>query len=266
MRIDIHTHISPDRIAAPVLENMTETFGYPAVGVNTVEGIKSHMRASGVDKSVVLGVVERVQHVKPANDWLISIQDDMLVPFGAIHPEMDDMPGEVRRLREAGIKGVKLHPMVNQFFPDDPKMFPLYEELGDDMVVEIHSGKWSHTKPEETIYSPPDRVMNMIRQFPKMKVVCLHLGGFYMLDEAERELIGKDNVIIDTTWPPFLKEVGTDTLAAIINKHGADKVCFGTDFPLADMAIDSQFIESLPIPDAAKERILGENFRELAGL
>ena len=96
MRIDIHTHLSPDRIAAPVLENMTETFGYPAVGVNTVEGIKSHMRASGVDKSVVLGVVERVQHVKPANDWLISIQDDMLVPFGAIHPEMDDMPGEVR--------------------------------------------------------------------------------------------------------------------------------------------------------------------------
>ena len=222
MRIDIHTHISPDRIAAPVLENMTETFGYPAVGVNTIEGIKSHMRASGVDKSVVLGVVDQVRHVKPANDWLISIQDDMLVPFGAIHPDMEDMPGEVRRLREAGIKGVKLHPMLNHFFPDDPKMFPLYEELGDDMVLEIHSGKWSHTGPEDTIYSPPDRVMNMIRQFPKMKVVCLHLGGFYMLDEAERELIGKDNVIIDTTWPPELKEVGTGTLAAIINKHGAD--------------------------------------------
>ena len=50
------------------------------------------------------------------------------------------------------------------------------------------------------------------------------------------------------------------------NKHGADKVCFGTDFPLADMAKDSQFIESLPIPDSGKERILGENFRELAGL
>ena len=60
--------------------------------------------------------------------------------------------------------------------------------------------------------------------------------------------------------------MGTDTLAAIINKHGADKVCFGTDFPLADMAKDSQFIESLAVSDAAKERILGENFRELAGL
>ncbi|MAF37522.1 MAG: hypothetical protein CL696_01340 [Chloroflexi bacterium] len=266
MRIDIHTHISPDRIAPPVLEGMTAQFGYPAVGVNTIDGIKAHMRASGVDKSVVLGVVERVDHVKPANDWLITIQDDMLVPFGAIHPDFEDMPGEIRRLREAGIKGVKLHPMVNQFFPDDPKMFPIYEEIGEDMVVEIHSGRWAHTTPDDTVYSPPGRVMNMIRQFPKMKVVCLHLGGFYMLDEAERELIGKDNVIIDTTWPPELKEVGSGTLAAIINKHGADKVCFGTDFPLADMAKDSQFIENLPIPDSGKERILGENFRELVGL
>ncbi len=266
MRITIHTHRSPDRSAAPVLENMTETFGYRAVGVNTIEGVKSHMRASGVDKSVVLGVVEQVRHVKPANDWLISIQDDMLVPFGAIHPGMDDMPGEVRRLREAGIKGVKLHPMVNQFFPDDPKMFPLYEELGDDMVVEIHSGKWSHTGPEDTIYSPPDRVMNMIRQFPKMKVVCLHLGGFYMLDEAERELIGKDNVIIDTTWPPSLSEVPRQTLITIINKHGPHKVCFGTDFPLASQVSDAGHLLELPLPARDKDRILGENARELIGL
>ena len=71
---------------------------------------------------------------------------------------------------------------------------------------------------------------------------------------------------IDTTWPPALKELGSDTLTNIVNKHGPDKVCFGTDFPLADMAKDSQFIESLSIPDAAKERMLGENFRELVGL
>jgi len=32
------------------------------------------------------------------------------------------------------------------------------------------------------------------------------------------------------------------------------------------MAKDAEFIESLPIPDAAKERMLGENFRELVGL
>ena len=266
MRIDVHTHIHPDNIAKPVLDNMTGTFGYPAVGLNTVDGIKAHMRASGVDKSVVLGVVEVERHVKPANDWLISIQDDMLVPFGAIHPDMEGKAAEIRRLRDAGIKGIKLHPMVNSFYPDDPRMFEVYEELGDSMVVEIHTGRWAHTKPGDTIWSAPELVMNVVRRFPRLKIIALHLGGFYMLDEAERELIGRDNVLIDTTWPPALKEVGAETLTNIINKHGADKVCFGTDFPLADQAKDAEFIESLPVSGADKERMLGETARELIGL
>ncbi len=190
----------------------------------------------------------------------------MLVPFGAIHPDLDDKPGEIRRLRENGIKGIKLHPMMNKFYPDDPSMFPVYEELGDTMVLEIHSGRWPHTKPGDPVYSAPERVMNVVRQFPKLKIIALHLGGFYMLDEAERELIGRDNVLIDTTWPPSIKEVGADTLTTIINKHGVDKVCFGTDFPLASQEADAEFIDGLDISDRDKERILGENARELIGL
>ena len=212
MRIDVHTHIWPDRIAPAVLENMTGTFGYPAVGINTVDGIKEHMRASGVDKAVVLGVVKRLDHLPGANDWLISIQDDMLVPFGAMHPDLEDKASEVRRMRDAGIKGFKLHPMVNSYYPDDPRMFPFYEEMGDDMVVEIHSGRWAHTQPGDTVWAEPARIMNVVKQFPKLKLIALHLGGFYMLDEAERELIGRENVLIDTTWPPALKELGSETL------------------------------------------------------
>ena len=172
MRVDVHTHIWPDRIAPAVLENMVGTFGYPAVGINTVDGIKEHMRASGVDKSVVLGVVERLDHLPGANDWLISIQDDMLVPFGAMHPDLEDKPAEVRRMREAGIKGFKLHPMVNSYYPDDPRMFPFYEEMGDDMVVEIHSGRWAHTQPGDTVWAEPARIMNVVRQFPKLKLIA----------------------------------------------------------------------------------------------
>ncbi|HZA22256.1 MAG TPA: amidohydrolase family protein, partial [Dehalococcoidia bacterium] len=92
------------------------------------------------------------------------------------------------------------------------------------------------------------------------------LGGFYILDEAERELIGRENVFIDTTWPPSLREVAADTLTAIINKHGADRVCFGTDFPLASQIADAAYVMELAIPDAEKERILGENARQLIGL
>ena len=266
MRIDVHTHVWPDRIADVVLDRLVEQLGIDAIGLNTVDSLKGHMRESGVDKSVVLGVVDRADQVTRANDWLISIQDDMLVPFGAMHPDVEDKAGEVRRLRENGIKGIKLHPMMNSFYPDDPRMLEVYEEMGDDMVLEIHSGRLPHTGEGETVFSPPERVMNVVRQFPRLKVIALHLGGFYMLDEAERELIGRENVLIDTTWPPTLREVAAPTLAAIINKHGPDKVCFGTDYPLAGQADGPDYIAELGLSDYNTERILGETARELIGL
>ena len=266
MRIDVHTHVWPDRIASIALDSMTRDLGFEAVAANTVDSLKAHMRDSGVDKSVVLGLVERADQVKRANDWLISIQDEMVVPFGAIHPDLEGKADEVRRLREGGIKGIKLHPVVNSFYPDDPRMFPVYEELGEDMVLEIHSGRFPGTDPAAPVYAAPERIMNVVERFPRLKVIALHLGGFYMLDEAERELLGRENVFIDTTWPPSLKEIVPETLSAIISKHGAHRVCFGTDFPLASQAADAEYIETLGLPSAATAGILGDNAREFIGL
>jgi predicted TIM-barrel fold metal-dependent hydrolase len=249
-----------------VLESLVNQLGIPAVGLNTIDSLKAHMGDSGVEKSVVLGVVDRADQVTRANDWLIGIQDEMVVPFGAMHPDLEEKAAEVRRIKEKGIRGIKLHPMMNRFYPDEPTMFPVYEEMGEDLVLAIHSGSLPHTGPGQPVYSSPDRIMNITRQFPRLKVIALHLGGFYMLDEAERELIGRENVFIDTTWPPSLREVAADTLTAIINKHGADRVCFGTDFPLASQIADAAYVMELAIPDAEKERILGENARQLIGL
>ncbi|PKB82767.1 MAG: hypothetical protein BZY88_03740 [SAR202 cluster bacterium Io17-Chloro-G9] len=266
MRVDVHTHVWPERIAEITLEAMARDTGIEAVSGNTVSALKAHMAESGVDKSVVLGFTERPDQVSRANDWLISIQDDMIVPFGAIHPELENKADEVSRLRQAGIKGIKLHPVINRFYPDDPKMFPVYEELGEDMVLEIHTGRLPNSKPGDPVYAAPERVMNVVRRFPRLKVIALHLGGFYMLDEAERDLLGHENVFIDTTWPPSLREVAADTMNAIINKHGSHRVCFGTDYPLASQAADAEYIQSLGVSDGGVEGILGENARRFIGL
>ena len=99
MRVDVHTHIWPDRIADAVADSMESDLGFAPIASNTVEGIKAHMRESGVDKSIVLGVAARADQVRRANDWLISIADDMLIPFGAVHPDLEDKAGEIRHLR-----------------------------------------------------------------------------------------------------------------------------------------------------------------------
>ena len=105
MRVDVHTHVWPDRIAGAVAENMESELGFEPIAANTVDGIKAHMAASGVDKSIVLGVAARADQVRRANDWLISIADENLVPFGAVHPDLADKAGEIRYLRENGVRG-----------------------------------------------------------------------------------------------------------------------------------------------------------------
>ena len=109
----------------------------------------------------------------------------MLVPFGAIHPNLDDMAAEIRRQRELGVTGISLHPVMNQFYADDPKMFLVYEELGDGMMLAIRVGSVLHVSDGDPLYAAPQRIMNVVRKFPKLKMIALHLGGFYMLEEAE---------------------------------------------------------------------------------
>ena len=266
MRIDVHTHVWPERIAQSVAEYTTNTMNLEMSFANTVEGIKAHMRDSGYDKSIVLGIVDRADHVHGANDWLIGIQDESLVPFGAMHPGLGDKPAEIRRLRDHGIKGIKLHPLINRFYPDDPSMFPLYEEIGDSMVIEVHCGTLPHLRAGGLDYAAPQRIANVLQQFPHLKVIALHLGGYYMLDEAERVLIGKENVLIDTSWPPSVKEIAPRTLVEIVNRHGAEKVCFGTDFPFASQVTDHDYLSSLPLSDSQMEQIFGGNAKEFIGL
>jgi len=265
VKIDVHTHLMPDRIAERALQAMAQMFPWKVPYKNTVAAIKAHMQEAGIDKSIVLGMAMEARHVRPANDWLISIADAQLVPFGAIHPDYPDKVGEIRRLRAAGIKGIKLHPMVNQFFIDDPMLFPMYEEIGDMMVILTHADKLHADRPE-TLYAAPHRILTVLEQFPKLRMIAAHLGGFYMLDEAERTLIGHPRLVIDTTWPPSIGEVGPAVLTRIIHAHGADKVVFGTDFCLVSQKDDAGVIEHLPIASGEKERILGENAREFIGL
>ena len=61
--------------------------------------------------------------------------------------------------------------------------------------------------------------MNLVRQFPKLRVIALHLGGFYMLDEAERELIGRENILIDTTWPPSLRTLANHATPSRVRRE-----------------------------------------------
>ena len=266
MRVDVHTHVWPESIAPIVEQHAACDLKLGMSLPNTVSGLKAHMQDSGWDKSVVVGIAERPDQVQGVNDWLISIQDSSIISFGAVHPLLEDKPSEIRRIRSRGLKGIKLHPVLNRFHPDDPSMFSLYEEIGESMVVAIHCGSMPHLKDRRPDFAAPRRIANVARRFPRLKIIAFHLGGFYMLDEAEKHLVGLPNVLIDTSWPPTVREIAPDTLLKIVNNHGPDKITFGTDYPFASQTADAEHLDSLSLKSTQLEMILGSNAAAFIGL
>ncbi len=55
---------------------------------------------------------------------------DRLIGFGRIDPRYgSEITTKIERLASAGIKGIKLHPVVESFYPDHPFFFPVYKSL-----------------------------------------------------------------------------------------------------------------------------------------
>jgi hypothetical protein len=263
MIIDVHTHVAPEKIAETVVTNLERDTGHTRKGVNTIPGIKAHMKAAGTDVSVVLVLALEARQVKRANDWMVENQDESIIGFGSIHPDDHDRVAEVRRLKEKGIKGLKIHSSVHRCYPDDERMLPVYEEAGEDMIVLFHAGKF--TNDDDVVWAGPASIARVADMFPRMKIIAGHLGGLYMLEEAKNDLYGK-NVFIETSWPPGIHVHPQETVLKIIELHGSDRLLLGSDYPMGSQIEDIKYIMDLPISSEDKDKILGENARQLLGL
>jgi predicted TIM-barrel fold metal-dependent hydrolase len=264
MIIDFHAHVFPDKVAPQVLQNLKTKGGLATFSDPTVQGLTSYMEGTRLDHVVAMGVAIRADLVVKTNDWLMSIKDPRIIPFGSVHPDYPDPAAEIDRLRQNGIKGLKLHPLFQLFRPDEKRMMPIYEAMGDDMIAFFHAGAGLSTGGKEVL-ATPSRIGNVIKNFPKLKVVAAHFGGYKLFDEAESCLAGKD-LYFDTSWPPGLKVLEADAIVRIIRKHGCEKILFGSDSPTADSVTEIQTIDSLKLNSAEKESILGGNACKLLGL
>jgi len=80
------------------------------------------MEETGADKCVVLDVALKPDQVKSINNWLLNINDERIIPFGAMHPDYPDYKNEIKRLKDHGIKGVKFQSTWQNCFADDDRM------------------------------------------------------------------------------------------------------------------------------------------------
>lgn len=264
MLIDFHTHIFPDKIADTILAGTEASTGLPAKFEGTERGLRQHMARSGTDLSVVLAVAPSAMFVKKVNDWLLSIRDEHLEVFGAIHPDLEDWPEELVKLKRAGIRGIKFNSLFQKLPPDDQKLYPIYQAMVNlKLTALFHAG--ASFKDRHNLYrvlASPQSIARVAQDFPQLKVIAAHYGGNHMLEQMKKHLLGKD-VFFDTAYPPDLFALDRQEVADIIRAHGPKKILFGTDFPWETQDRGIAYIESLPLTRQEKEMILGGNAQQI---
>ncbi len=260
MVVDFHTHCYKPLLAKKATSLIPPGSPYGPYYDGTAEGLIKSMKESGVDYSVVLNIANSPSSVRAVNDYAIELLEfDNLIPFGSVHPGYNDIEGEILRLKEHGIKGLKFHPYYQHCELCSKDSYRAYE-LGakHDMIMLFHGGHDLMVPGEN---STPRLLRKLYDDFRGAKFVFAHLGGWGLWDECFKLLVGQD-VYLDTSFAfMFLSH---EQIEFVLSNHDNKKLLFGTDGPWTNSKNELNQTKQLSTPYL--NDILSGNAMKLLGM
>ena len=282
MIIDIHTHTFPDKIAAATLDKLKHLSHTIPFTDGTAAGLAASMARAGVDRSVVMPVAtspRQVPHVNDASARMNELGAETgVLSFGCMHPDFDGWREELARVRDLGLKGIKLHPQYQDTDFDDPRYLRILDRCGElGLVVLTHAGLDIGMPGKDNC--APEMVARALAQVGPVKLVLAHMGGWRQWDRVEALLPGT-GVYLDTSFslgeitplddghyrPGDLPLLDEAAFLRMVRRFGPDRILFGTDSPWDDQGAALARLRALPLEPAELEAILGGNAKRLLGI
>lgn len=255
---DAHAHIFPEKIAARASISISDFYGgAPMYAPALLEKLLSSGEEAGTEKFLVCSSAVVPKQVFGINDFISYSckMDSRLVGLGSMHPDYYDIPSELDRIKELGLLGIKLHPDFQQFEIDSDKAFYMYSLCRDrGLSVLFHIGDKRYD------YSSPARLANVVKKMPELKIHAAHFGGYNAWDSAFEVLECSENLYFDTS--SSLAFLDRDTALRFIEKFGADRFMFGTDFPMWEPKKELDRLLALGLDIDTLEKILFRNFEK----
>ncbi len=278
MIIDTHTHIFPPGVRdhrESYLERdatFRELYSNRKARIATAEELFESMDEAGIDRSVVCGFGwTDAELCREHNEYLLEAaaqSDGRLIAFCTIQPSEKGARDELKRWAARGAYGLgELRPESQGYSLIDSDEADLLSWAADayDLVLLFHASEpVGHAYPGKKGL-PVEQLGRFVADFPGVAVVGAHWGGglpFYSLMPEMREAM--ERTYVDTAATGLL--YGPDVAARVIDLIGAEKVLFGSDFPLVSQQNALQALRDAPMPDDARAQVEGENARELLRL
>ncbi len=176
------------------------------------------------------------------NDYIASLVErwpEQFMGFASVDPHHGKLA--VRELERAvadlGLRGLKLHPSTQRFFPNDRAYYPLWEKAAElGIPVMFHTGMTgvgARTPGGGGITfeycRPIPYIDDTAAAFPDMQIIMAH-PSFPWVAEQLAILNHKPNVWMDLSgWSPLYFD---PLLVQYANFLISDRVMFGSDYPL----------------------------------
>jgi predicted TIM-barrel fold metal-dependent hydrolase len=254
--IDTHAHIYPDAIAGKAAASIGEFYEIPMCLDGTLGTLLSHGDEAGISRFLVHSVAVTWERVSSVNSYLmgtVAQHPDRLIGFGSMHPDHPDCRAELLRIRAGGLMGVKVHPDFQKFELDSPKAIALFREM-----AELHIPLLSHVGDTRYSFSEPQRMARVMDAVPGLKVIAAHFGGWSVWQTGWQYLAGRPNLWVDCS--SSLYALAPEEAMDLIRRYGADRVFFGSDYPMWNPAEELERLRALPLTEEELENILHRNF------
>ena len=259
--VDSHCHVYPEAIAARAVEGIGSFYNIPMNLDGTVDCLLKRMDEGHIDHAVISSCATRPAQVSPINRFLAEAMKKSggrLTALGTMHPDSPDQQADFDEILSLGLHGVKMHHDFQRVAVDDPRCYPIYELCSCKVPMLLHTGDNRYD------YTNPDRVAPVLREFPELRVVGAHLGGWSIWEEAVKTLGKFDNFCVDCS--SSLYALTPEAASRVIEAYGTDRVLFGSDYPMWNPAGELERFSALGFGEEDARRILSDNARRVYGI
>lgn len=234
--VDCHAHICPDGLAERNTEIIKKFSGLTPAYDGRVSELLDMMNTAGVSKAWVNNTVLKLELMRKANDFTaqeVSKSSGKLSGMAWIVPGEAESVGEVERCKELGFVAVKMHNSHFKIMPGDSRNDRIYEKIVESNIpVLFHCGANPYGSSNATQYSAPSNFAQVLKSYPKLKVIFGHLAGFQDFPDQAIELLSlSSNAFGDTALDTEAKELD---MKSILENISTSRMVFGSDYPIQD--------------------------------
>lgn len=257
---DIHAHVFPEKIAAKAAESIAAFYNWKITNAASMENLIRFEQAAGVSRYTISSSAVTPRQVASINTFIAeeAAKHPECIGFGSIYPGMDGFEEELDRMMELGLRGLKIHPDFQKLSIDAESGIETYKAIAKrDLPVLFHMGDQNFD------FSSPERLTNLLRRVPDLRVIAAHFGGWTVW-ERSFDHPQPENVMYDTS--STLSLVDNDLVLRMIDRFGPERCMFGTDFPMWEPKPIVECMKRIGLDEETLERIFYRNYMEFFSL